>query len=63
MRDVVQFLTECFQEGFKYITIVGFISAISAYHDPIQGIPVGKQPRVSDLLTGIFNKKSPTTKV
>ena len=63
MRDVVQFLTECFQEGFKYITIAGFRSAISAYHDPIQGIPVGKQPRVSDLLTGIFNKKSPTTKV
>ena len=42
MRDVVQFLTECFQKGFKYNTIAGFGSANSAYHDPIQGISVGK---------------------
>ena len=53
MRDVVQFLTEFFQEGFKYNTIAGFRLAISDYHDPIQGIPVSKLPRVSDLLTGI----------
>ena len=53
MRDVVQFLTEFFQEGFKYNTIAGFRLAISDYHDPIQGIPVSKHPRVSDLLTGI----------
>ena len=59
MRDVVQFLIECFQEGFKYNTIAGFKSAISAYHDPIQGIPVGKHARVSDILTGIFNKNFP----
>ena len=42
MRDVVQFLTECFQKGFKYNTIAGFGSAISAYHDPIQSISVDK---------------------
>ena len=40
IRDVVQFLTEFFQKGFKYNTITGFGSAISAYHDPIQGISV-----------------------
>ena len=62
MKDVVQFLTECFQEGFKYNTIAGFGSAISVYHDPIQGIPVGKHPKVSDLLTGIFNKNPPQPK-
>ena len=59
---VVQFLTECFQEGFKYNTVAGFRSAISAYHNPIQGIPVGKHPRISDLLTGIFNKNTPQPK-
>ena len=63
MRDVVQFLTECFQEGFKYNIIAGFRSAISAYHDPIQGILVGKHPRVSHLLTGIFNKNPPKPKL
>ena len=62
MRDGVQFLTECFQEGFKCNTIAGFRSAISAYHDPIQGISVGKHPRVSDLLTGIINKNPPQPK-
>ena len=58
----MQFLIECFQEGFKYNTIAGFKSAISAYHDPIQGIPVGKHARVSDILTGIFNKNFPQPK-
>ena len=56
MRDVVQFLTKCFQDGVKYNTIAVFKSVILAYHDPIQGISVGKHPRVSDLLTGTFNK-------
>ena len=63
MRDEVQFLTECFQESFKYNTIAGFRSAISAYHDSIQSISVGKHPRVSDLLTGIFNKNPPQPKL
>ena len=58
MRDVLQFLTEFFQEGFKYNTIVGFRSTISDYHDPIEGIPVSKHPRVSDLLTGIHRNES-----
>lgn len=39
---------EFFQEDFKYSTIASFRSAISAYHDAIEGI--------SDLLTSIFNK-------
>ena len=56
MSDKEQSLTECFQESFQYNTISGFRSAISAYHDPIQGISVSKIPGVSDLLTGIFNK-------
>ena len=63
MRDVAQFLTECFQEGFKYNTIAGFRSAISAYHNPIQGILVGKHPKVFDLLTGFLNKNSPQLKL
>ena len=30
--------------------------------NPIEGISMGKYPRVSDLLTGIFNKNSPQPK-
>ena len=63
MRDVVQFLTECFPEGFKCNTIAEFRSTISAYHDPIQSISVDKHPVVSDLLTSIFNKKHPQPKL
>ena len=59
----MQFLTECFQEGFKYNAIAGFRSAISAYHDPTQGILVGKNPKVFDLLTGFSNKNSPQLKL
>ena len=59
----MQFLTECFQEGFKCNTIAGFRSAISAYHNPIQVILVGKHPKVFDLLTGFFNKNSPQLKL
>ena len=61
MRGVVPFL-QCFQEGFKWNTIVRFRLAISVYYDPIQGIPVRKHPRVSDPLTGIFNKNPPQPK-
>ena len=59
MNDVVQFSTEYFQEGFKYNTIAGFSSTISAYHDPIKGISVGKRPRVTDHLIDIFNTPLP----
>ena len=63
IRDVVQFLTECFPEGFKCNIIAEFRSTISAYHDPIQGISVDKHPVGSDLLTSIFNKKHPQPKL
>ena len=56
------FLTDCFHEGFQFNTIVGFRSAISAYHEPIGGITVGSNPRVSALLSGIFNSRSPQPK-
>ena len=43
-------------------TIAGFRSAISAYRDPIGGITVGSNPRVSALLSGIFNSRPPQAK-
>ena len=51
-----------FDEGFQYSTIAGYRSALSAYHDPIDGVAIGKHPLVSSLLTGIFNKRFPQPK-
>ena len=42
--------------------IVGFRSAISAYHVLIQGISVGKHPKGFELLTSIFNNPPPSPK-
>ena len=34
-------------------------SAISAFHDHIQGKPVGKHPRICSLVAGVFNSRPP----
>ena len=57
MTHIVDFLTEYLHEGFQFNTIAGFRSTISAYHDPTGGIKVGSNPRVSALLSGIFNSR------
>ena len=59
---VLEFLSDSFDEGLEYNTIAGYRSAISAYHDPIDGNAVGKHPLVSSLLTGIYNKRFPQPK-
>ena len=46
-----------FEKGLQYNTIAGYRSAISAYHDHISGVPVGKVEEVTLLLKGIFNKR------
>ena len=59
---VLDFLVELFEMGLAYRTIGCHRSVISAYHEPIDGSPVGKHPRVSSLITEIFNKRPPSTK-
>ena len=46
-------------QDFQFNTIAGFRSAISSYHDPIDGVAVGKHPRVSALITGVYNNRMP----
>ena len=41
-------------KAITIILLLDYQSAISAYHEPIKGVSVGKTPRVLDLLTGIF---------
>ena len=45
--------------GYEHSTIAGFRSAIPAYHDPINGIPIGKKWRISTLLAGVYNNRPP----
>ena len=47
-----------FPEGYKFNKIVGFRSAISVYHEPIDRFTVGQHLRVSTRLSGIFNNRT-----
>ena len=40
---LLQFLTDCFNNGYEHSTIAAFRFTISAYHDHINGVPVGKK--------------------
>ena len=55
-------MAELFEKGLEYRTIGTHRSAISAFHDPIENIRVGNHPRVSALMSGIFNKRPPQPK-
>ena len=51
---ILNFLASLFEQGLEYSTINTHRSAISAYHEPIEGFAVGKHPRVCALTTGVF---------
>ena len=52
---ILDFLSELFKEKLAYRTIGVTRSAISAFHVPIDGMSVGKHPRVSSLMKGVAN--------
>lgn len=56
---ILDYLANLFEKGLEYNTINLHRSAISAYHEPILGISVGKHRKVCNLLTGVFNKRPP----
>lgn len=57
--DVVDFLTEGYQEGLQYSTLNSYRSALSATLAPIEGCQVGQHPIIVKLLQGIFNSRPP----
>jgi len=63
ISNILSFLTDCFDKGQEYRTINKHRSAISASHEPINGIPVGQIKVVCDLLKGISNRRPPKTKL
>ena len=52
-------MSQLFQNGLQYRTINNYRFAISAFHDHIQGKPVGEHPRICSLVAGVFNSRPP----
>ena len=48
-----------YEKNLEYRTINNYRSAISAYHNYVEGKPVGQHPLVCALLSGIFIEKPP----
>ena len=52
-------LTFLFNYGNKCSTINWPRSAISAFHEYIDGLPVGNHPRICSFVSGVFNLRPP----
>jgi len=59
VSEVVNFLTELFEQGYQYRSINNYRSAISSAHDLVDGRNIGQHPLVCRLLKGVFNKRPP----
>lgn len=62
LKYILDFLAFLHEQKYEYSTINTHRSAISAYHDKINDISVGKHPKVCALMTGIFNENPPKPK-
>ena len=57
--SILDYLTSLFEDGLEYNTIGVHRSAISAYQEKVDDMPVGQHPLVTSLMTGIFNSRPP----
>ena len=55
LKDLLTFLTECFDSGLQYRSINVIRSTLSGTHPKIDGHLVGQHPYVVSLLKGILN--------
>ena len=62
LSEILNYLSTLFEKGLQYRAINSHRSAISAYHNYVDGKPVGKHPRVCALLTGVFNQRPPQSR-
>ena len=51
-----------FEKGYEYSTICSHRSAISAFHEKVEGFTVADHPQVSSLISGVFVKRPPQPK-
>eukprot|EP00118_Oscarella_pearsei_P020915 m.231510 g.231510 ORF g.231510 m.231510 type:complete len:603 (+) comp40072_c0_seq1:414-2222(+) len=59
VRDILKFMADMFEEGYAYRSLNAYRSAISSFHAPVEGFPIGQHPLVSRLLKGAANLKPP----
>ncbi|KAL0161741.1 hypothetical protein M9458_045466, partial [Cirrhinus mrigala] len=57
---VLEFLQARFSTGLAHSTLKVYVAAISAYHAPLGGMPVGKNPLVIRFLRGVLRLRPPT---
>lgn len=60
MKDIANFLGGLYKKGLKYSTLCGYRSAISSYHDNVDGLKVGEHPTLIRLIKGVFNLRPPS---
>ena len=59
MSEIVNFLAQLFEEGYKYNSLNSYRSAISSAHEKVDGFEVGQHPLITRLLKGAFNDRPP----
>ena len=59
LSGILNYLSTLSEKGLQYRTINSHRSTISAYHNYVDGKPVGKHPRVCAMQTGVFNQRPP----
>ncbi len=57
LTNILEFLTEMYNENKEHSTINSYRSAISTFHAKIDGVPAGQHPMVTRLMQGIFNTR------
>ena len=62
LNYILKFLAELFTNGSAYRTINCHRSALSAYHNDFDRVPVCQYPRVTALMSVVFNKRPPQPK-
>ena len=55
VKDVTEYLTFPFNYGDECRIINLHRSAMSAFHESIDSLPVEKHPRISSLVSGVFS--------
>ena len=62
ITPILDFLGEIFDAGYEYRKIISHRSAITAYHQTIDGKGVGYNEKFCKLLPGVFNLRPPQPK-
>ena len=57
--NILDYLAFLFETDYKYRTTECHRSAISTFHDQVDGKPAGQQSKVCTIVSGIFNNKPP----